>query len=74
MEHRDISEFESLAGGLAKFGFPEIADHYRSGMTTWREDSCDALDRWIDDHMGDLEAAAFQLIAQNRVLLYANET
>jgi hypothetical protein len=32
MEHRDISEFESLAAGLAKFGFSEISDRYRSGM------------------------------------------
>ena len=74
MEHRDISEFESLANGLAKFGFREIADHYRSGMATWRDDSCDQLDCWIDEHIHDLEAAAFQLIAESRVCLYADET
>ena len=74
MEHRDISEFESLASGLAKFGFSEIADRYRSGMATWREDECDELDHWIGDHMSDLENAAFHLIAESRVCLYADET
>jgi len=73
MEHRDISEFESLAAGLEKFGFREIAVRYRSGMATWRVDGCDELDRWIDEHMRDLEAAAFQLIAESRVCLYADE-
>jgi len=74
MEHRDISEFESLASGLAKFGFSEIAARYRSGMATCRDDECDDLDRWIDEHMRDLEAAAFGLIAESRVCLYADET
>ena len=73
MEHRDISEFESLAEGLARFGFPEIAERYRSGMATWRDDSCDQLDKWIYEHMGELKAAAFQLIAESRIYLYGDE-
>jgi hypothetical protein len=63
-----------LADGLARFGFSEIADRYRSGMATWRDDLCEQLDHWIDDHMSELEAAAFQLIAESRVCLYADET
>ncbi len=74
MEHRDISEFESLADGLVRFGLAEIAARYRSGVATWRDDLCEPLDRWIDEHMRELEAAAFGLIAESRVCLYADET
>jgi hypothetical protein len=74
MEERDISEFESLADGLARFGLGEIAARYRSGMATWRDDLCKPLDCWVEEHEGELEAAAFELIAKHRVCLYANET
>ncbi len=74
MEHRDISEFKSLAEGLVRFGFRDLADHYRSGMETWRNNFCDDLDKWMDEHRKDIEAAAFQLIAESRVYLYGNET
>jgi hypothetical protein len=74
MEHRNVSEFEALANGLAKFGFREIAERYRSGMATWRDDECDPLDEWIDGHRDELKASAFQLIAENRACLCADES
>jgi hypothetical protein len=74
MEHRDRSEFDSLADGLSRFGFPEIAERYRSGMATWREGGCDELDRWIDEHRDEIETTAFQLIAENRACLYGDAT
>ena len=65
------AEFESMAGALERFGLHELADRYRSGMTTWKEPQCcRELDRWIDDHDRELEATTFQLIADFRACLY----
>ena len=73
MEHRDIIEFESLAGGLERFGFHEIANRYRSGKDTWRVDLYDELDHWIGAHISELKSAAFDLIAESRACLYDDE-
>jgi hypothetical protein len=64
-------EFESMAGALERFGLRELAQRYRSGMTTWKEpESCGELDDWIEGHWEELETAAFGLIAQHRNCLY----
>jgi hypothetical protein len=65
------AEFESLAGALDRFGLRELAERYRSGMTTWEEpQSCGELDRWLDDHEREIEATVFGLIADHRDCLY----
>lgn len=64
-------EFESMAGALERFGLRDLAQRYRSGMTTWKEpDSCRELDAWINGHWKELETAAFGLIARYRDCLY----
>ena len=64
-------EFETLASALERFGLPEIAARYRSGMKTWKGPrGCEELNRWIDEHWDELQSAAFELIASDRHYLY----
>lgn len=64
-------DFEAVASALERFGFPELAARYRSGMESrMQSDGCDELDRWIDTHRSELEGTAFQLIANDRHYLY----
>jgi hypothetical protein len=68
-------ECESFAGVLERFELRELAERYRAGVSTWQEpDRCGELDRWIDEHWCELEAAAFRLIADSRDCLYDDET
>jgi hypothetical protein len=74
-EYLPAHECELFAGVLERFDLRELAERYRSGLSTWQEpDACGELDRWIDDHWNELENIAFQLIADNRDHLYADET
>jgi hypothetical protein len=64
-------DFETTAQALERFGLRELAERYRSGMSTWKEPRrCGDLDRWIDSHWRELEATAFRLIADDRNCLY----
>jgi hypothetical protein len=65
-----VEQLEKTAFALEKFGFPELANQFRLGMSTWNEPgACGPLDCWIDGNWSELEKAAFSLIANDRELL-----
>lgn len=66
------SEVEKTARTMERFGLNELAEKYRSGLTTWDEAAgqCKELDNWISEHEKELDYIAFDLIAQNRDYLY----
>jgi hypothetical protein len=68
---RQIDAVEKVAHASERFGLTEIALKYRSGMSEWNKPSrCRALDRWIQEHLKDLESSIFGLIAKDRECLY----
>lgn len=60
-------KFERVSQGLDRFGLREIAEQYRLGKLTWKdEDRIAAVDEWLDSHAEEIHRAVFELIAARK--------
>lgn len=62
--------FERVSRALDQFGYPDIAEQYRSGMVIWNgPDRAASLDRWIWNREREIEDAAFEMIKLHQEIL-----
>jgi hypothetical protein len=67
-------DFAEVCRLLTKFGMDEVLARYREGRNVWKSESAIAVvDRWIDDHEGEIHETIFTLLKSATEELKKNE-